>query len=246
MLQHFVTEKNRIGDTLMKKFLSLILILAMLTVAMVSCKKDDPTEDPTPAPPAVTTRYTITAEEWAAVLTLKNYTAEITNSQTQILNGGEPEVQSSTGIAKSTDTVCYQEQRDGDDVYKTYIVVENGKNYHVRELDDGTFAAYVYDYGIDSLAEYYTFETVTFADLTYNAETKAYTFTVSNDTIDAQYTMWFENGKVVKLTAVASREMSYGEGENAMSVYAEMRVVLVITNVGTTTVATPNFERPTE
>ena len=106
---------------LMKKILSLLLILAMLTVAMVSCKKDEPTQDPTP--PAQETRYTITAEEWAAVLTLKNYTAEITNSQTQILNGGEPEVESSTGLTKSTDTVCYEEQRDGDDVYKTYIVV---------------------------------------------------------------------------------------------------------------------------
>lgn len=230
----------------MKKILSLLLILAMLTVAMVSCKKDEPTQDPTP--PAQETRYTITAEEWAAVLTLKNYTAEITNSQTQILNGGEPEVESSTGLTKSTDTVCYEEQRDGDDVYKTYMVVENGKNYHMSENDDGTFDVYTAKYGIDSLAEYYTFETITFADLTYNAETKAYTFSVTNDEVEmtAQYSIWFENGKVVKLEAVASREMSYGEGENAMSVYAEMKVTLVITNVGTTTVTVPNFERPTE
>lgn len=226
----------------MKKILSLILILAMLTLAMVSCNKDDPTEDPATNNPPAQTRYTITAEEWAAVLTLKNYTAAITTSQKQIIDGGEPEVESITGTTKSTDTVCYEEQRDGEDVYSSYTVVENGKNYHMSENDDGTFDVYTAEYGIDSLAEYYTFETVTFTDLTYNAETKAYTFTVSNDAMDAQYTMWFENGKVVKLTAVASREMSYGD----MSIYIEMAVELVITNVGTTTVATPNFERPEE
>ena len=77
----------------MKKILSLILILAMLTLAMVSCNKDDPTEDPATNNPPAQTRYTITAEEWAAVLTLKNYTAAITTSQKQIIDGGEPEVE---------------------------------------------------------------------------------------------------------------------------------------------------------
>ena len=67
----------------MKKLLSLFLVLAMLTLAMVSCKNDDPTEDPTTNNPPAQTRYTITAEEWETFCTMRNYTMTSDTNYTQ-------------------------------------------------------------------------------------------------------------------------------------------------------------------
>ena len=219
----------------MKKIISIVLLMAMLCLAMVSCKKDNPPAE---------TRYTITADEWAALLTLKNYTAESKNEITTSINGGEPESETSTGIIKSTETVWYSEDRGGEDVYKRYTVVEGDKIYSVRENDDGTFWAYTTENGIDTFAKWYTLDEVKFEDLVYNESTKSYSFTVSDEEMDAEYTVWFENGKIVKLVVTASAEYTYGEGEDAVTDSETIKVEVTISNIGTTTVTVPAFEKP--
>ena len=175
LLQPLLVE-NRTGDMLMKKILSLLLILAMLTVAMVSCKKDEPTETPvTPDPPAQETRYTITAEEWAAVCALTNFTA--TQAGSAVYTSGDvTETEETFAEFKYTATVNYRNvQEAGDPIYEEYYALIDGRILNIRLLGTGAFEADVTDRTeLDNFAEAFEFDGVTFDTLTYNAEAKAY------------------------------------------------------------------------
>ena len=170
----------------MKKLLSFILILAMLTVAMVSCKKDDPTEDPaTNNPPAQETRYTITAEEWAAVCALTNFTATQAGSAVYT-SDGVTDTEETFAEYKYTATATYHKvQETGDPIYEEYYALIDGRILNIRLLSSGAFEADVTDRTeLDNFAEAFEFDGVTFDTLTYNAEAKAYVLDLSDEDME--------------------------------------------------------------
>ena len=219
----------------MKKILSLLLILAMLTVAMVSCKKDEPTETPvTPDPPVQETRYTITAEEWAAVCALTNFTA--TQAGSAVYTSGDvTETEETFAEYKYTATATYHKvQETGDPIYEEYYALIDGRILNIRLLSSGAFEADVTDRTeLDNFAEAFEFDGVTFDTLTYNAEAKAYVLDLSDEDMEMKYTFYFENGQIVKFVAYAT----YGEhGYSAV-----MNIEVAISNIGTTAVTVPEY-----
>ena len=222
----------------MKKILSIVLIMAMLCLAMVSCnKKDDPTEDPTPNPPAAT-RYTITESEWTAMCEMVNYTLELTGTQTQSV-GGETETNTYGIFTKSTATATYEKYTEVDDVDEYYYVIEDGVGYDL--IMEGTAVTNVYrdtEPEIDNFGSNMGFDEVAFADLTYNEATKSYDYTKTEDGATITYSFFFENGKLLKADANMSAS---GDGYSV-----QVSAKLTVSNIGTTTVTVPAFEKPAE
>ena len=220
----------------MKKLLSFILILAMLTVAMLSCKKDDTIEDPaqTPTNPPEETRYTITAEEWAAVCALTNFTA--TQAGSAVYTSGDvTDTEETFAEYKYTATVNYRNvQESGDPTYEEYYALIDGRILNIRLLGTGEFEADVTDRTeLDNFAEAFEFDGVTFDTLTYNAEAKAYELDLSDEDMEMKYTFYFENGQIVKFVAYAT----YGEhGYSAV-----MNIEVAVSNIGTTAVTVPEY-----
>ena len=231
----------------MKKIISLILILAMLTVAMVSCKKDEPTEEPTTNNPPVQTRYTITAEEWASTCALTNFTLDYVTVQNGT-RGGETFTSTTTVQVKSTADISYNlyvsspetpDSEPGTD--ENYCVLEDGVMYYLQMK--GTEVERVSareDEEMPTLAGSMDFEDVTFADLTYNEANKSYVWTHSESedgiSLSMTYSFFFENGALVKVGAQMSAEAD-GYSQNYTA-------DVTVSNIGTTTVTAPAFNKP--
>ena len=229
----------------MKKILSLLLILTMLTVAMVSCKKDEPTQDPTP--PAQDTRYTVTAEEWTSTCALTNFTLDYVTVQNGT-RGGETFTSTTTVQVKSTADISYNlyvsspetpDSEPGTD--ESYCVLEDGVMYYLQMK--GTEVERVSareDEEMPTLADSMDFEDVTFADLTYNEANKSYVWTYSESedgvSVSMTYSFFFENGALVKVGAQMSAEAD-GYSQN-------YTVDVTVSNIGTTTVTAPAFNKP--
>ena len=234
----------------MKKLLSLILILAMLTFSMVSCNKEE-TTDPTtetlapstPETPIVPeTRYTVTAEEWIAAMDLTNYTATSSHSETYNVNG---EVTSGEYTVEmiATDEVVFVKTTSEDTVSKMYYIFDDGVTYCVSEKSDGTLG-YV---STDPYNYYRNFGTsfdcgsISFDSLSYNETAKAYTCSIpGEDGAVMNYAFYFVDGKLTKLVATAS--LDYSDGVSRISV--EMAAAVIVSNHGTATLTVPEFERP--
>ena len=231
----------------MKKLLSLILILAMLTVAMVSCNKEDPTEDPAPDNPPVQTRYTITAEEWASTCALTNFSLDYVTVQSGTM-GGETFTSTMTVQVKSTANVSYSlyvsspaTPESEPETNESYCVLEDGVMYYLQmkgtEVDRVSARE---GEEMDTLAYSMDFEDVTFADLTYNEATKSYVWTYSENeegvSVSMTYSFFFENGTLVKVGAQMSAEAA-GYSQN-------YTVDVTVSNIGTTTVTAPAFDKP--
>ena len=96
------------------------------------------------------------------------------------------------------------------------------------------------DEEMPTLAYSMDFEDVTFADLTYNEANKSYVWTYSESedgvSLSMTYSFFFENGTLVKVGAQMSAE---GDG-NSQNYTADVTV----SNIGTTTVTAPAFNKP--
>ena len=241
----------------MKKLLSLVLILSMLTVAMVSCKKDDPTpETPTPQGPNTPTpevRTTITAEEWASACAMINYTMTSETTYTTTF-GEEVTTKTITIVFNSSESAVHfytvaigMTGVDGPLVQDYYEVYDNGVLYTV-EIKDGE-VDYVMadpDDAIPTFDEYMDIETVEYTDLVYNSETKSYTFTQTSGNNEVPYTLWFENGKLVKVEATVTMEQTVSNPDGPLTARQVIEMSIVISDVGTTTVTVPAFTKPQE
>ena len=224
----------------MKKIIALVLVAAMLCFAMESCKKkEDPKTDPAPE-----TRYTVTAEEWTAAMSALNYTFNVNGVQNMTSEGttvSHPYSMLTKSTATATYTKNVSDQGTADEeVYECYYVIENGVGYELEM--EGTEVVDVWkdsDPEIETFMSELGFE-LEFTDLTYNAETKAYAFSQTEEdegmTVTESYSFFFENGKLVKIAASMTRTM----GENSMVINVEGTV----SNVGTTTVTVPAFTKP--
>lgn len=236
---------------LMKKILSLLLILAMLTVAMVSCKKDEPTETPvTPNPPVQETRYTITAEEWETFCTMRNYTMTSDTNYTQTY-GDQTMSRRAIVVAKSSETAMYfsaTTEMTGQDAPTTeshYAVLVDGVVYNLEmDGDEVTDVIIDNDDTIPTFEVYMDIEDVAFTDLVYDPETKGYTFVETSGGNEIPYTVWFENGKIVKIVATMTSESTVNTPDGPIIITQVIEINVVISGIGTTTVTVPDFEKP--
>ena len=233
----------------MKKLLSFILILAMLTVAMLSCKKEDftdaPTSNPssqTPINPPVENRYTITEDEWLVALTLTNYTATVSRSETYNINGEITSAEISAEMMATTSVVWVKELTENTSE-EMYYVFGDGVTYCVREESDGTYE-YVstdpYNY-YRNFGTSFACESISYEDLTYNEIARAYlcTFT-GEDGATMRYAFYFVDGKLTKVVATSSADYSDG----AIRASVEKSLSVTLSNLGTTTLTVPEFDRP--
>ena len=184
----------------MKNILTLLLCVALLCtvcISSVACQliQDNPQTPPTEddntpgndTKPEDNTkpeiRYTVTPEEWEALINEKNYTSEI------IENGV------STTVQKHTENALYI---DGE----TLIVFTEDGEYKLEETEDGWLA---YDcsglnYELTGLLE-----TVEMADFEYSETEKAYLYKYWED-YGATITLRFENGLPVSMTLVDNED----------------------------------------
>jgi hypothetical protein len=218
----------------MKKILAVILLVAMLAVAMVSCNKP---EEPT-TPPAAETRTTITAEEWAAVCALENYTYTQKGTSVYTMEGQTETVESTATSMRTANATYYKSVEEGDPDYESYEVVEDGVCYVLPVSEGVVTDVWTSEDELSNLSEDLDFEGATFESLVYNAETKAYDYTVNEHGMDVKYSFYFENGAIVKI--VASASMTEG------SVSATMTINVTFSNIGTTTINVPAFEKPSQ
>ena len=219
----------------------------MLTLAMVSCNKDDPAEEPTTNNPPAQTRYTVTAEEWTSTCALTNYTLDYVTVQNGTM-GGQTFTSTMTVQVKSTADISYNlyvsspETPDSEpETNESYCVLEDGVMYYLQMK--GTEVEHVSareDEEMPTLAHSMDFEDVTFADLTYNEANKSYVWTYSESedgvSISMTYSFFFENGTLVKVGAQMSAEAD-GYSQN-------YTVDVTVSNIGTTTVTAPAFNKP--
>lgn len=228
----------------MKKLLSFILIISILTLMAVSCKRNDPTaQTPTPTPDAPTaadTRYTITAQQWADALALNNYTATISQSYTENLNGRVSSGESSVTVISTPYAVFVKEARE-DSENEIYYVFDDGVTYHVSAMGDGTYESWEITDGYcnSNVGQYFHCSSISFEDLIYNETAKAYVFSVSNsEGATMSYAFYFVDGLLVKIVGLASESYS----DNNVRASIEQSASATISSHGATTLTVPEFE----
>lgn len=190
--------KKRLTILLCAVLLCAICIGAIIYTLIQNTPQRPPSEDDTPndsqnntqnntpnnTPNNTTTiRYTVTPEEWEALINEKNYTSEI------IENGV------STTVQKHTENALYI---DGE----TLIVFTEDGEYRLEETEDGWLA---YDcsglnYELTGLLE-----TVEMADFEYSETEKAYLYKYWED-YGATITLRFENGLPVSMTLIDNED----------------------------------------
>ena len=221
-------------DNTMKKIIFLIIIATTLVISFASCGNSKNNE--TNEPETNNVRTTITAEEWAALETYINYTRVMTTSQSYTVLG-ETQTQVRTETLKSTATAEYQLDSytyNGEtETDECYCVIKDERTYRVRKNEDGNWVASTAEWDADPVSEVvYVDREMTFASLTYDETTKAYTYTtILEDGLAITCNYYFEDGILLKLDAVMS-----GENEGAV---VEATVTMVISNIGTTLVNPP-------
>ena len=85
---------------------------------------------------------------------------------------------------------------------------------------------------------------VAFTDLVYDPETKGYTFVETSGGNEIPYTVWFENGKIVKIVATMTSESTVNTPDGPIIITQVIEINVVISGIGTTTVTVPDFEKP--
>ena len=197
----------------MKKILSLTLVAMMLlsTLMLTSC--DAVMELLQQYIPGLDSgvRYTVTEEEWNAAIKMENYTVTSKNED------GTVDV--------------YKFSKDGyisDTEYgKRTYVFKDGNAYYLNQVGDSWVAD---SFGIDARTHtpLMLLDGVSFANLTYNEASKAYTYTEDFATLE----VYFENGVMVKFAMI----MDAGE--------KTLTFEYVISDVGTTVVNIPKYTMP--
>ena len=195
----------------MKNILAILLCVAMLCtvcVSAISCNKQEQNDAQTPPTEDNNTpdnntpdnnnpednnnpddnnepeiRYTVTEEEWEALVIEKNYTLE------RIENGESITVQKYTEDALEI---------DGEDI----IVFIEDRQYELRETEDGWLA---YDCTVLDFSHIGLLETFDFADFEYSETEKAYIYKYGDD-YGVDLTLRFENGLPVSLTILTDEE----------------------------------------
>ena len=222
----------------MKKIISLILVAVMLTFAFSSCEllaKLKPKEE---------TRYTITSDEWAALCSELNYTA-VSEGTSTIAYNGETDTTITKDTTMSTATGRYESIKgfteEGEEEYNNeyYYTTQDDVRYRINYWTyEERWVGSEYDWESESIVGSLGLdEEIKFEDLVYNADKKAYTYTVTQNDITGTVDFYFENGKLVKMVTVASG--SFINGNITMTATATQTTVF--SNIGTTVVTIPEY-----
>lgn len=226
----------------MKKIIALILVAIMLTFALASCdileslmpKQDPPAE----------TRYTITAEEWAALDSELNYTVVSTGTST-VSYGTETHKNNISETFKSTANDKYELIKNLDEIAEKesstehYYTTKDGVRYILTYYENmGEWKGYEYEDDSSSILDYLVGgEEIKFEDLVYDADNKAYVATVTKDDLTSVLTLYFENGKLVKCIIEASGTISQGD----TTCSAQATATCIFSDIGTTVVTLPEY-----
>lgn len=217
----------------MKKILLVMLAIIMVVTALTSCNiVSNMSKNKENTPPE--TRYTITEEEWNAFFNMKNYTLEIDDT-IYTTNDGISHIELQLHhFEMQSEYAQYIKDYVGHDYY---YVVKNGNSYYVEigyngevewaETDRERDSAFM---GYDPMCE--------FSDLTYDESKKAYCFATNEESESETYELYFENGKIVKMTHTYIYEITddYGNVETKTD-----NKTFIFSNIGTTVVEVPEF-----
>ncbi|MBR2381810.1 MAG: hypothetical protein IKA84_04900 [Clostridia bacterium] len=172
--------------------------------------------DPSNAPADV--RTTVTDEELAAHLEMRNFT----------INAGTMEYYLGIDASlKVADTAAELSVKYMYEAMQQYVALVDGKFYSIEEYGDGYLATDM-DATMDQLNEAIEFarEYMSTEYLTYDEEGRYYKLEVENDGEFAELYLYFENGQVVK----------------GVYMMDGVEIIMVLADVGTTTVTLPEFE----
>ena len=172
--------------------------------------------DPSNAPADV--RTTVTNEELAAYLSLRNFTINAVTLQYGLYAVQASLKAADTDLELTLDSIIELE--------KQYITVVDGEFFSLERLGDGYRATPIgatmedLENAIETAKEYMSTEY-----LTYNEEGRYYTLEIEGET----FHLFFENGQIVKAVYI----MEEGETKN--------EVIIVVSDVGTTEVVLPEY-----
>ena len=227
----------------MKKIIALMLVAVMMVMVLTSCDIVDKilgndTETETKQE-TTETRYTITEDEWNALLNLKNYTLEITQTLSQTV--GEETYQGTMhGWMYQSEVACRQ-INEGSLAFNNYQVIKDGKSYYFSIGEDGEITnLHETEWEPEPILGLGDSAPISkLSDLTYDEEKKAYCFDFSEESTSVTtYELYFENGKIVKIIGVAIQETV---GADGTVVTNKMEQTMSISNIGTTVVEVPEF-----
>lgn len=219
----------------MKRIVSFMLVAVIMVMSFTSCdlvnqflgnqsgsNGDSGTNE---------TRYTITAEEWDAMLNMKNYTKESTGSTTVKDLDGNPTTYPNDSFEENTETAMHIKgvSIPGPNDFEYYVTQKDDKTYRVNtDPADGTvISAYEYTFEASTFGNGLG---VTFEDLNYDEEKKGYLASFVQYGMTCNYEFYFENGKIVKVIGGASSDDGFASSST-----------MIITNIGTTVVNALEF-----
>ena len=188
------------------------------------------------------TRTTITAEEWAALEEIHNFTLTLV-VQTDL---GDPNAGGSKMVrtTKSTETSMYFKWiQDNSVSEESYYFMENGQSYHVTQWNetlpgyDDAWHAYKCDWEVRSMNDSSSEGLeIAYEALVYNAEKKVYEYTMTEDEYKGEFSFRFADGVFSKVT------VNFYEQDEATGVgVCVEKFVATFTDVGSTEVTLPEY-----
>lgn len=211
----------------MKKIISFIIIATTLILTLASCSSG--------SGGVSLIKTTITAEEWAALDEIVNFTVEITMKQTYTY-AGERESYTQNIVSKLTEdaeytkeSTSYNGEKETDEYYS---FKKDGVTYKMHN-NDGEWIASKANWSPITMLECAEIAEVDFEDITYNSSKKAYVYTLSQYGVVANFTFYFKNGILSKLECKASASES---GTKMSSEYT-----MVFSSVNKTTITLPEY-----
>ena len=208
----------------MKRFLSLTLVVIMLltTLMLTSC---DPIAEAKGLINKVLgreekeVRYTVTADEWAKVASINDFTATMSESY----DGATVNITMAVTPDAAKVVMEYHTAGGNMDV-EMYWDIKEG--YAIQPDGNGNWVGYetsediLEEMGINAFVS-----EINFSDLVYEEATKSYLYEDKEE--DTLYNFYFENGNLVRLTAT--------------SLDPEYPATATIDNFGKTTVTLPEY-----
>ncbi len=223
----------------MKKNILMIIIAGMLIFTLSSCDKLDSLlggaggaggdqsggED---------VRYTITEEEWEALDSITNFTYKMV-----ITSPSEDKTTTIFLTYKSTKDAKYEKRMRTSGVVdyltESFFVTKDGKSYEVRADENGNWVGSETGYTVRSLLWCISREyAVSFDKLSYDAVSKSYIYTETENGQTLTLSYCFKNGSLINGEAKA---MSYENGKE----YVDERATFDIDHIDFTTIIAPDF-----
>lgn len=218
----------------MKKVISLLIVAVMIMLSLSSC---DIVNNFLPKSTTEEVRTTITKEEWAILDDIINYTLKATGTESNSVDG-ETETVEHTYTFKATETTKYEKSEEtykGESKsFENYFVTEDGVKYKVQKYSNTWYASKC-SWKSESLFEFIfnNDSDITFDNLTYDKNKKAYIYTEEIDGEVETYTFHFKDGTLTKIEG----EIIY----NKNGEFVEERATMIISDIGTTSITVPEY-----